>query len=154
MRRAGVRALGYQPLQQRNTLEGSVDHLGRPLVRIDAQGFSDPLLGFIDTGFNGAIIVDELQARKLGFKLLNQRTDVRLASQRRESFSLGRGEFLWFGEARPITAYVLIETLDEQRARIARKREEEILVGTELLSECRLEIDFSTRRVTITKVEA
>jgi hypothetical protein len=50
-----------------------------------------------------------------------------------------------------MTAYVLIETQDARRARIARKTEEEILIGTELLSGCRLEIDFPARKVLITR---
>lgn len=149
MHRVGRRALGYRPLPRRDLLEGSVDDLGRPLVRIDVPGFSDPLVGYIDTGFNGALIVDETQAKRLGFNIFNQRTEVRLASQRREEFLLGRGEFPWLGRVRAITAYVLIEAPEERRARIARKTEEEILVGTELLSECQLEINFPARRVTI-----
>jgi predicted aspartyl protease len=58
----------------------------------------------------------------------------------------------WFGERKVITAYILIETRRERSARIARKTEEEILIGTELLSECLLEIDFSARSVRLTKV--
>ena len=52
----------------------------------------------------------------------------------------------------PITAYVLIETPQARRARTARKTEEEILIGTELLFGCRLEIDFPARRVLIAKL--
>jgi hypothetical protein len=49
-------------LPQHEILEGSVDDLNRPLVRIEATGFADPLVAFIDTGFNGAILIDETQA--------------------------------------------------------------------------------------------
>jgi hypothetical protein len=76
---------------------------------------------------------------------------VRLASQRNENFLRGRGSFLWLGERRTIVAYVLIETPGERRARNARKTEEEILIGTELLADCRLEIDFPARKVLITR---
>jgi predicted aspartyl protease len=134
-------------------LEGSIDDLNRPLVRIEVPGFSDPLVAFIDTGFNGAIIVDEPQAARLGFRVSHSwRTSVRLASQREEDFLLGRGTFPWLGQHMPISAYVLIETPQTRSARIARKTEEEILIGTELLSACRLEIDFPERRVLIEKV--
>jgi hypothetical protein len=47
----------------------------------------------------------------------------------------------------------LIETPAERRSRVARKTEEEILIGTELLSGCRVELDFPARKVLITKVE-
>jgi hypothetical protein len=60
--------------------------------------------------------------------------------------------FLWFGERKVTAAYIPIESRQERGARIARKTEEEILIGTELLSGCRLEIDFPARRVLVTKV--
>jgi predicted aspartyl protease len=133
-------------------LTGSIDDLGRPLVRISVPGFPDPLVGFIDTGFNGAIILDEAQATKLGFDVARRwYARVSLASLREERFQLCRGTFPWFDELIPVTAFVFEENNAERRARIARKREEEILIGTELLSECRLEIDFPGRQVFITK---
>jgi predicted aspartyl protease len=134
-------------------LEGSVDDQKRPLVRIETPGFTDPLIAFVDTGFNGALLIDERQAARLGLSVeRNSPTPVRLASQRNEDFLLGRGSFIWLGERRTIIAYVLIETQGERRARNARKTEEEILIGTDLLSDCRLEIDFPARKVLISKV--
>ena len=133
-------------------LEGSVDDLKRPLVRIEAAGFVDPLVAFVDTGFNGALLVDEAQAARLGFSITrNSIAPVRLASQRIENFSVGRGSFTWLGERRTVLAHILIETPGERRARHARKTEEEILIGTDLLSDCRLEIDFPARKVLISK---
>jgi predicted aspartyl protease len=134
-------------------LEGSVDDLNRPLVRIETPSFADPLVAFVDTGFNGALLIDETQAARLGFSVArNSATPVQLASQRSENFSLGEGSFIWLGERRTIIAHVLIETQGERRARNARKTEEEILIGTGLLSDCRLEIDFPARKVVISKV--
>ena len=134
-------------------LEGSVDDLKRPLVRIETPGFTDPLIAFIDTGFNGALLLDERQAARLGFSVARDSIKpVRLASQRNEDFLLGQGSFIWFGERRTIIAYVLIETQGERRARSARETEEEILIGTDLLSDCRLEIDFPARKVLISKL--
>ena len=153
-RQGGVRALDHQSLSQHDILEGSVDDLKRPLVRIELPGFSDPLVAFIDTGFNGAVLMDEPQASRLGFRIFPHQAQVKLASQREENFLLGRGVFPWLGERKSITAYVLIETQDERRTRVARKTEEEILVGTELLSDCRLEIDFPSRRVKVTRVDS
>lgn len=134
-------------------LEGSVDDLKRPLVRIETPGFTDPLIAFVDTGFNGALLLDEKQAARLGFSVAKDSiAPVRLASQRNEDFMVGRGSFLWLGERRTITAYVMIETQGERRARNARMTEDEILIGTGLLSDCRLEIDFPARKVLISKV--
>jgi predicted aspartyl protease len=134
-------------------LEGSVDDLKRPLVRIETSGFTDPLVAFVDTGFNGALLIDERQAARLGFSVMrNSATPVRLASQRSEDFMVGRGSFIWLGERRTIIAHVLIEIEGERRVRNARKTEEEILIGTGLLSDCRLQIDFPARKVLISKV--
>ena len=134
-------------------LEGSVDDLNRPLVRIEMPGFTDPLVAFVDTGFNGTLLIDETQALRLGFSVTrNSTTPVRLATQRYENFKVGRGSFMWLGERRTITAFVMIEPQGERRARNAGKTEEEILIGTELLLDCRLQIDFPARRVLISKV--
>jgi predicted aspartyl protease len=134
-------------------LEGSVDDLNRPLVRIETPGFTDPLVAFVDTGFNGTLLIDERQAARLGFSVAKDSiTQVRLASQRKENFLVGQGIFIWLGERRTILAHVLIETQGERRARNARETEEEILIGTGLLSDCRLEIDFPARKVFIGKV--
>jgi hypothetical protein len=53
-------------LPYHEVIEGSVDDLKRPLIRLELPGFSDPLVAFIDTGFNGSMIVDEAQAGKAG----------------------------------------------------------------------------------------
>jgi predicted aspartyl protease len=133
-------------------LEGSVDDLNRPLVRIETPEFTDPLVAFVDTGFNGTLLIDERQAARLGFSVAkNSITRVRLASQRTENFLLGQGSFIWFGERRTILAHVLIETQGERRARNARATEEEILIGTGLLSDCRLEIDFPAERCSLAR---
>jgi len=139
-------------LQGPDVLRGSIDDWNRPLVRIAAPGFFDPLVAFIDTGFNGATIVDEIQASRLGFDVANKwYARVGLASLREEHFQLCRGTFPWFGEQVPITAFVLEETPEQRRARTARKTEEEVLIGTELLLDCRLELDFPARTVLIAR---
>ncbi|HLH98013.1 MAG TPA: hypothetical protein VKW08_23140 [Xanthobacteraceae bacterium] len=132
-------------------LEGSVDDLRRPLVRIEAAGFSDPLVAFIDTGFNGAIIVDASQAARFGFLVSSQYARAQLASQRDENFLLGRGRLLWLGEQVSVTAYILIEAPKVRSARRARKIHEEVLIGTELLANCRVELDFPGRRVLVAR---
>jgi len=121
---------------------------------MDVAGFPDSIIVFIDSGFNGALIVDEAQARRMGLGVLrDQRADVRLASQKEESFYLGRGTFAWFDEAKEITAYVLIESEEQRSERLKGKENEEVLMGTELLLDCRLEIDFVLRKSLIAKTD-
>jgi predicted aspartyl protease len=121
---------------------------------MDVAGFPDSIIVFIDTGFNGALIVDEAQARRMGLGVRrDQRADVRLASQKEESFYLGRGTFAWFDEAKETTAYVLIESEEQRSERLKGKENEEVLMGTELLLDCRLEIDFVLRKSLIAKTD-
>ncbi len=154
MRQDGVLELEFPSLQQRRILQGAVDQLNRPYVRIDVAGFSDSIIAFIDTGFNGALIVDEAQARRMGLGVQqDQRAEVRLASQKEESFYLGRGTLSWFDEAKEITAYVLIESEEQRSERLKGKENEEVLIGTELLLDCRLEIDFVHRTSRIARTD-
>ena len=152
MRRGGVRELGSPSLQEHRILEGAVDQLNRPYVRIDVAGFTDSIIAFIDTGFNGTLIVDEVQADRMGIAVhRGQRLDVRLASQKEESFYFGRGKFSWFHEIREITAFILIGSGEQRSEGLKGKENEEVLIGTELLLDCRLEVDFVVRKVRITK---
>ena len=92
-------------------LEGSVDDRKRPLVRIETPGFTDPLVAFVDTGFNGALLIDERQAARLGFSVARDsidRYDWR-ASAMKISW-LAEVASLWLGERKTIIAHVLIET--------------------------------------------
>ena len=90
--------------------------------------------------------------RAWGFRSLEVHQAVQLASQRNEDFLVGRGSFLWLGERRTITAHVLIET--QERATRSKRTQDRRgnLIGTDLLSDCRLEIDFPARKVLISKV--
>jgi hypothetical protein len=86
----------------------------------------------------------------MGFVVLaRQFITVRLASQRDKTFYLAAGGFTWLGEKRNLSALVFRET---ERRRDAASSEEEILVGTELLRDCRIEIDFSKRAVHIARI--
>jgi predicted aspartyl protease len=148
-RQDGARGSECLHLSAADALSGSIDDLLRPFIRIDVFGFDDPVVAFIDTGFNGAVIVDEQQAERMGFVVLaRQYIDVRLASLRKERFQLATGALAWFGEKRNISAFVLARS---ERSRTAGSGEEEILIGTELLRDCRLQIDFPHRSVRIVK---
>jgi predicted aspartyl protease len=133
---------------------GGVDDFNRPFVKLELIGFSEPLTAFIDTGFNGAIILDEYQAERTGFEISKLHTiRATLASEQVESFWLGQGRISWLGEEPFVSAYVLAETERQRRERRRRKRGEEIVLGVELLLNCRLEIDFPSRSVVITRLE-
>jgi len=98
------------------------------------------------------VTTDEVQADRMGIAVhRGQRLDVRLASQKEESFYFGRGKFSWFHEIREITAFILIGSGEQRSEGLKGKENEEVLIGTELLLDCRLEVDFVVRKVRITK---
>jgi predicted aspartyl protease len=139
-------------LPQPDVIRGGVDHLNRPFIKLNAAGFADPLTAFIDTGFNGSMILDEYQAARMGLEITKQHSiSAVLASQRHETFLLCRGRISWFGEEPFVSAFVISETEEERLARRRRKQEEEIVLGVELLLGCKLEIDFTARTVIVTR---
>ena len=50
-------------------LVGSVDHRGRPVVRVAVAGCEDEVLATIDTGFNGQVMVVAGDAASVGVHL-------------------------------------------------------------------------------------
>jgi predicted aspartyl protease len=131
-----------------------VDDRYRPFVKLNVAGFSDPVTALIDTGFNGAMIVDEYQATQMGLQIMRQhRISAVLASQQPEIFLLCRGRISWLGEQPFISAFVILETEQERLLRRRQTREEEIVLGVELLLNCTLEIDFAARSLTIARLD-
>ncbi len=131
-------------MQRPEIVKGGVDDLNRPFVKLTAKGFLDPLTAFIDTGFNGSMILDEDQAERMGLHITrNYPIAAILASQQAETFFLCRGRIGWLGEEPFISAFVIRETAAQRIERRRRKREEEIVLGVELLLNCSLEIDFT-----------
>jgi hypothetical protein len=109
------------------------------------------LVAIIDTAFSGAIIVNAVQAVQFGFEVSSQLAHAELAARRKEDFLIAQGRISWLGEDVPIAALVLTDAPREPTARGARRAREEILIGTELLANCRVDLDFPARRVLITR---
>jgi predicted aspartyl protease len=136
-------------LPQPELIRGGVDDLGRPFLKLDVAGFPEPVTALIDTGFNGAMIVDEYQATQMGLQISrHHRVSALLASQQSETFLLSRGRIGWLGEQPFISAFVIVET---ERERVVRRQE--IVLGVELMLNCRLEIDFVARSLTISRLD-
>jgi hypothetical protein len=152
MRQGGARGLECRSLGALNReLQGAIDHLNRPYVRLDLVGFADPVVAFIDTGFNGAVILNENQAARMGFAVdQTQVADPLLANQQVGHFYFARGDLVWFDEITAVTAYVPVESAAERVGRL-KKENEEVWIGTELLLGCRLEIDFVGRTVVVAR---
>ena len=78
-------------MRQPDVIRGTLDDLNRPFVKLRVAGFPEPLTAFIDTGFNGSLILDQIQAEQMGLQIRSQHI-VRtvLASERTEHFRLSR----------------------------------------------------------------
>jgi predicted aspartyl protease len=59
-------------LPQPDVIRGTLDDLNRPFVKLSVSGFPGPLTAFIDTGFNGSLILDQYQAEQVGLQIRSQ----------------------------------------------------------------------------------
>ncbi len=122
---------------------GSVDELGRPVVRIDVPGH-DSLLAVVDTGFNRALMLQHDQAITLGFAFTGLNEYVELGTSSISKVERATGRIEWLGRAIAVDAFVSAEPPATHRPDTARA-----LLGTELLQDCLLLVDFSSRLVEI-----
>jgi predicted aspartyl protease len=128
---------------------GSVDGLGRPVVRLAVKD-RDDLLAVLDTGFNRSLLVTAEQARALGFVITKVSTMVQLGAEQRAEVARGTASVTWLGQVREIDILVSMETNagDKKRARVDPD-EAHALLGTELLKGSLLMIDFDTGSVEV-----
>jgi len=132
-------------------LHGAVDDLGRPYVRVEAPG-DHSVLFVVDTGFNGTLLVNRHIMYRLG--LNNCRIDTDEEPQEIELGDYGVTEavygivnLIWFGENRFVR--FLLTTRVPRRP--PREDEPVGLLGTKLLTDCHLTVDFVARTLEIRK---
>lgn len=90
----------------------------------------------MDTGFDGELCLPVDLAVTLGFELIGQRP-VEFADGRREYQMVFSGLVRFLGEEKPVDLFVT--------------NSDDALIGTELLSDCTLFIDFTTGETRIVK---
>jgi predicted aspartyl protease len=127
---------------------GHVDARGRPIVSLTAPDGGDELLVVVDTGFNGTLLFHDNEISRRKCEVITHLEEmVEFADGERRPLLLGRTNVSWFG--RPLTVDVLISQSERSRAVLA---DEPIgLLGTALLSQHKLTIDFAAHRVVITE---
>lgn len=91
----------------------------------------------IDTGYNGEIILPISSIRDMNLEFLGT-IDSELANGEIVDTELYKSRMKWFNEIREIT--------------VGASQSEDILLGTLLLANCRLEVDFKQRLVSIEKL--
>jgi predicted aspartyl protease len=122
---------------------GSVDDLGRPIIRLEAPG-RDGLAAVVDTGFNRSLLLLAADALALGFAIKQKTEIVELGTTERVSVRRASGEIFWLGRKLRVEALISNEPTPIYRPDTARA-----LIGTELLSGTLLLVDFASRLVEI-----
>ncbi|MEA3346342.1 MAG: clan AA aspartic protease [Chloroflexota bacterium] len=117
-------------------MRGYVDEYGQPRAEISATGVRESITvdAIIDTGFNGELCLPTQIAVQLGLELsATQMAELADGTMQRELIFIGRGVF----DGR------------ERRIEISLTGGQDALLGTGLLENKALEIDFPKRTVEI-----
>lgn len=131
-------------------MEGFLDIHALPCVRIGFRGCEDREPVYIDTGFNRALFIPSSRQYELARGLRWEgenilKGDVAYADGRMEQAEIVFATIEWFGVECEVMAFLY--TPPPRRGR----RKDPILLGTELLVGCTLEVNFPERRVRIMK---
>ncbi len=122
---------------------GSVDDLGRPVVRIEVPD-RDGFLAVVDTGFNRSLLLLATEAQAMGFTVTEDAESVELGTAVKARVLRARGVIWWLD--RHIEVEVLVS---DEPMPVNRRDTACALVGTELLRNCLLLVDFAARGVEI-----
>ena len=126
---------------------GSVDRLGRPLVRVGLKDTNDDFLALVDTGFNGDLMMSDTTAGSLKVSLSNAIVCVELGNGQLENVRNGALDIVWLGAER--RARVLVCPTWGSPASDAPIA----LLGTSLLRPHLLLVDFSADTLEIESQE-
>lgn len=121
---------------------GSVDHLGRPTIRVAIAGREDSVLGTVDTGFNGEIMMTAGDALHLGLRPRDEAERVELGDGASVKVKLCRMKITWLDREREVVVFVSKRT-------DASREGPRLLIGTRLLTPHLLFVDFERRTVEI-----
>ena len=121
-------------------LTGSIDQLGRPVVRV--EGALDSVLVTGDTGFNGELLMTREAARLIGADPFDDETNVELGDGRTVRLYESRATIGWLDQERRVRILVSNDWIVTGDAPGG-------LLGTELLAPHLLLIDFASGMVEI-----
>ena len=124
-------------------LVGAVDNLGRPVVRVAIVGRDDEILGTIDTGFNGEVMLAAGDAGALGVFVSEDAEDVEPGHGEMVDVRVGRLRLKWLDVERDVVVLV------SDRETLTREGNPILLIGTRLLKPHLLLIDFAQGTVEI-----
>ena len=124
-------------------LNGSIDDLGRPLIRLQLPHGHDDLLVIVDTGFNGELMMSLAMAQSLGLSLDDDLVPIELGTGAIERVYTSQIDVLWLDKELRVRA--LVSTSWPSPAPDAPVA----LIGTRLLRPHLLLVDFDANTVAI-----
>jgi predicted aspartyl protease len=128
-------------------VRGGVDQRGRPLVRIKFIGFDDELVAMVDTGFNGELLMSENDAAAWGIIPVGIAAKLELGDGSKIIAGRGTAAISWMGKRHAIAVQIT------PSAKGKRRPDEPVaLIGTRLLAQDILEINFPAQSVVIRQV--
>ncbi len=128
-------------------VRGGVDQRGRPLIRITVIGFDDELVAMVDTGFNGELLMSEKVAADWGISPVGIAAKLELGDGSKIFAGRATVAVLWMGKRRAIAVQITPSTKGKKQA-----DEPVALIGTRLLADDILEINFPAQTVVIRQV--
>ena len=129
-------------------MDGVIDHLRRPVVRVVMPPPSEGLLCLIDTGYNGFLLLEQSVALRFQFRMPNRISDqIVLGDGSIRVAEIARGRIIWFGSTLIVDAHVVP---DARTVRYSPPEHQiEGMIGTALLEGLHVFFDFQLHRVTI-----
>ena len=129
-------------------MRGSVDGLRRPLLRLTINGRGDDILATVDTGFNGELLMPEIDARELGIVPLGVEGRITLGDGSEILVKQAIAILVWLGLERDVRIHLTASVRPPQDR--SRPADDPIaLIGTSLITPNILEINFGARTVAI-----
>jgi predicted aspartyl protease len=129
-------------------MRGSVDGLGRPLLRLTISGRGDDIISTVDTGFNGELLMSETDARQLGIVPLSVEGRVTLGDGSQIFVKQAITTLFWLGLERHVRIQ-LTTTVGPVQKLPSQTDDPIALIGTTLITPNILEIDFGAKTVAI-----
>jgi predicted aspartyl protease len=126
-------------------LTGHVDARGRPVVALETAT-REPFIALVDTGFNGELMVSELDAKLLGFEVSSTSHEAVLAGEQRSRLYEGTGLVSWMGAPRRVR---LLVSVNPPTRGVRPETDPVAMIGTGLLTPHLLLIDYRTGTVEI-----
>jgi hypothetical protein len=125
-------------------ISGGVDLRGRPIVRLKIAGFDDELLAMVDTGFNDELLMSEADAAVWGVVAAGLASKLELGDGTLIFARRGTVNAVWMGERRVFRVQITpnVKGTRQADAPVA-------LIGTRLLADDKLEIDFPRKSLRI-----